>query len=148
MLAKHKRGREMSAPSKPRGWVVRTPEGYVGPRGGRVSAQAKAKRHRTEDAARAAAAALPGAEVVPMRSTPRRGIDLVPVPMPDALREQIEAAAGKGNRSAWIREACEMRLVRDREAGIILLPAGHEITIRMPENVGGSVDVALDRANP
>lgn len=107
----------MSAPSKPRGWVVRTPEGYVGPRGGRVSAQAKAKRHRTEDAARAVADTLPGAEVVPMRSTPRRD-GAVPklVTMPAELWARIDAAAG-GNRSAWLARKAREALERDAKAG-------------------------------
>lgn len=33
--------------------------------------------------------------------------------MPPELQQRIEASAGAGNRSAWIREACEQRLVRD-----------------------------------
>lgn len=30
--------------------------------------------------------------------------------MQDELLEQIEKAAGKGNFSKWVKEACEMRL--------------------------------------
>ncbi|EHM49916.1 hypothetical protein HMPREF0880_01433 [Yokenella regensburgei ATCC 43003] len=32
----------------------------------------------------------------------------------DDLLEQIEKAAGKGNFSKWVKEACEYRLVRER----------------------------------
>lgn len=32
----------------------------------------------------------------------------------DELLEQIEKAAGKGNFSKWVKEACTMRLVEDK----------------------------------